>query len=69
MDNQDTIGKRMAEGVSGLFAMALVMSCVAAWFTHLYICFTAAKWGFLIAGAIFFPIAIVHGAGHWFGAW
>jgi hypothetical protein len=41
----------------------------AAWFTHLYVCFTTAKWGFLIAGAIFFPVAIVHGFGVWLGIW
>ena len=28
-----------------------------------------AAWGFLIAGAIFFPVAIVHGVGIWFGFW
>ena len=38
-----------------------------AWFNHLYICFTDDRWGFLIAGAIMFPIAIVHGVGNWFG--
>lgn len=41
----------------------------AAWLTHLYACFTTDRWGFLIAGAIFFPIAIVHGFGIWFGFW
>lgn len=40
-----------------------------AWFQHLYTCFSAGKWGFLIAGAIFFPIAIVHGWGIWLGIW
>jgi len=45
------------------------MACVGAWITHLYVCFTAAKWGFLIAGAIFFPVAIVHGFGVWFHVW
>ncbi len=26
-------------------------------------------WGFLIAGAIFFPVAVVHGWGIWLGIW
>jgi hypothetical protein len=43
--------------------------CIAAWFTHLFVCFTSAKWGFLIAGALFFPVAIVHGVGIWIGIW
>jgi hypothetical protein len=42
---------------------------VIAWFTHLYVCFTEEAWGFLIAGAIFFPIAIIHGMGNWIGIW
>jgi len=39
----------------------------AAWFTHVIVCLKAGAWGFLIAGALFFPIAIIHGAGIWFG--
>lgn len=42
---------------------------VAAWLTHLVVCFKAASWGFLIAGAICFPVAWVHGTGIWFGWW
>jgi hypothetical protein len=45
------------------------LACLAAWITHVYVCFSAAKWGFLIAGAIFFPIAIVHGFGIWINVW
>lgn len=50
----------------GLFAIVVAVS---AWFTHLYVCFTDDRWGFLIAGAIMFPIAIIHGIGVWFGFW
>ena len=50
-------------------AWLIGISCIAAWFTHLFVCFTTAKWGFLIAGAIFFPVAIIHGFGIWFGIW
>lgn len=39
------------------------------WLTHLYVCFTEEAWGFLIAGAIFFPIGIVHGMGSLVGIW
>ena len=41
----------------------------AAWITHVFTCLSDDRWGFLIAGAIMFPIAIVHGVGIWFGAW
>ncbi len=50
-------------------SLLIVIACVAAWFTHLYICFTAENWGFLIAGALFFPVAIIHGIGIWLGIW
>jgi hypothetical protein len=41
----------------------------AAWLTHVVVCLKTGSWGFLIAGAIFFPIGIVHGIGIWLGAW
>ena len=55
--------------MQGVISLWIVAWIVAAWFTHLIVCFTEAAWGFLIAGAIFFPIAVVHGTGAWFGAW
>ncbi len=39
----------------------------AAWITHVVVCLKTASWGFLIAGAIMFPIAWIHGTGIWFG--
>jgi hypothetical protein len=42
---------------------------IAGWLTHLAVCFNEDKWGFLIAGAIFFPVGIIHGIGRWFGLW
>jgi len=51
------------------FVWLIGLASLAAWFTHLYVCFTTAKWGFLVAGAIFFPVAIVHGVGIWFNFW
>lgn len=65
-----SIAVQRGEGSLGLLiGLSVGLACLAAWFTHLYVCFTAAKWGFLIAGAIFFPVAIVHGFGVWFGIW
>ena len=52
-----------------LFMALLIGGSTAAWFTHLFVCFSDDRWGFLIAGAIMFPIAIVHGVGIWFGVW
>lgn len=38
---------------------------VLSWLTHIFWCFSHAAWGFLIAGAIFFPIGILHGLYLW----
>ena len=59
----------MDNALGGLLAGAAILVSTAAWFTHLYVCFSDDRWGFLIAGAIMFPIAIVHGVGIWFGFW
>jgi hypothetical protein len=40
--------------------------CIAAWFTHIFTCFAEGMWGFLLAGAFFFPIGILHGFYIWF---
>lgn len=52
-----------------LVGLAVALVPVAAWFTHVITCLNEGAWGFLIAGALFFPIAIVHGIGIWFGVW
>lgn len=52
----------------GIFIL-LGVAAIAAWLTHIFECLGNGEWGFLIAGALFFPIAIIHGIGIWFGAW
>jgi hypothetical protein len=47
--------------------IALWLVAVAAWLTHIVVCIKTAAWGLLIAGAILFPIGIVHGIGVWLG--
>ena len=44
----------------------IVAWIIVAWFTHVIYCFVTGAWGFLIAGAILFPIAWVHGTWLWF---
>lgn len=59
------------KGESGIefLGIALLVASIAAWFTHVVVCIKAGSWGFLIAGAIFAPIGVIHGAGCWFGVW
>lgn len=55
--------------MQALVAVIMFLGVIAAWLTHIIICLKTAAWGFLIAGALFFPIGIIHGIGAWFGAW
>jgi hypothetical protein len=47
----------------------VAITAFAAWLTHVIVCIKSASYVFLLAGAIFAPIGIVHGVGVWFGAW
>lgn len=49
--------------------LALLAASIGGWITHVVVCLKAGSWGFLIAGAIFAPIGVIHGIGCWFGAW
>lgn len=53
--------------VSVLIWFALIIMAASAWVTHIVTCLRDEHWGFLIAGAIMFPIAIIHGLGIWLG--
>jgi hypothetical protein len=45
---------------------AIFFLCFAAWLTHIFTCFGQGLWLFLLAGAIFVPIGILHGFYLWF---
>lgn len=45
---------------------AAVIATIASWFTHIIYCFNEEMYGFLIAGALFFPVAMFHGIWLWF---
>ena len=51
------------------WAVVVLLWVVASWLTHVITCLATASWGFLVAGAIFFPVAVVHGTGIWLGVW
>lgn len=59
----------MNDSFAGLLGIVIGLGSIAAWLTHIITCLADDKWGFLIAGAIMFPIGIIHGIGIWFGAW
>jgi hypothetical protein len=49
-----------------LFGTILLIIMITAWFNHIFTCFREDMWGFLIAGAMFFPVGILHGMWLWF---
>ena len=71
MSTRRITGMRLVEKLKagGIVLMMLGVACVAAWLTHIFNCLQNGEWGFLIAGALFFPIAIIHGFGLWLGVW
>lgn len=50
-----------------LLTLGAVAWVIGAWITHIFVCLKTASWGFLVAGALLFPIAWIHGTGIWFG--
>ena len=52
-----------------ILVSTIVLGSFAAWLTHIFVCIRTGAWAFLIAGAVFFPVAVIHGIGLWFGAW
>jgi hypothetical protein len=53
--------------MANFFGVAFVIWIVASWLTHIVVCLKTASWGFLVAGALLFPIAWIHGTGIWLG--
>ena len=52
--------------MESLLGISIVIVSFAAWLNHILTCFGEGLWGFLVAGAIFFPIGIFHGVYLWF---
>lgn len=60
-------GFTLTELLFAILGLTLAVVGPLAWVTHVIHCIQNEEWFFLIAGAIAFPIAIVHGVGLWFG--
>ena len=52
---------------AGIAYLLFVVLLIAGWLTHIIVTIQTAKWILLLAGAILFPIGIIHGWGLWFG--
>jgi len=60
-------GETFAEGFGAILILAFWAACLGGWITHIIFCLSHNRWGFLIAGALAFPIAIIHGWLIWLG--
>lgn len=66
----NSIKNSKGESAVGIVLLLLLMIWgLASWVTHVVVCIKTASWGFLIAGALAAPVAMIHGTGIWFGAW
>jgi hypothetical protein len=54
--------------MQGFLVFNFFVVLFSAWFTHVVVCIKAGSWGFLIAGAIFAPVGVIHGVMIWMGA-
>ena len=64
------VEKIKAGGIAVItLAIVIVGGGFAAWLTHIVNCFQDGEWGFLLVGALFFPLAVIHGIGIWLGLW
>ena len=59
----------MSDITAGILGFSLILTLVAGWVTHVIICIQASTWILLLTGAIVAPVGVIHGIGHWFGAW
>ena len=58
-----------ASGIVACFAAGALLAWIAALVTHIVISIQASAWLLLVIGAVFQPVGVIHGIGHWFGAW
>lgn len=47
----------------------VLIATFGGWLTHVVRCIATEEYVFLLAGAIFAPIGVIHGWGIWLGIW
>lgn len=60
-------GFALAEFSGSILGVGLLIFSLGGWITHVVFCLSHGRWGFLVAGALVFPIAIIHGWMIWLG--
>lgn len=69
--NYDTDDYRALAVAGGCLLPTIVMAgvSIAAYITHVVISIKLHLWALLAIGCIVAPVGVIHGIGHWFGAW
>jgi hypothetical protein len=57
----------MKDLIYGILALAFIIAVPASWITHVIVCIDTERWGFLVAGSLMFPVAMIHGVMIWLG--
>jgi len=52
--------KNFTETIVIIVLIILGLTIPIAWVSHIVFCLSTGAWGFLVAGAIFFPIGVIH---------
>ena len=57
----------MSDNATAISSLIFGLLVIAGWLTHIIVTIQASQWLLLLAGAILFPIGIIHGWGLWVG--
>lgn len=59
--------KNLLAGAGITAVLALILTTIAAWITHVIVCIKASAWILLAFGCIVAPVGVIHGIGVWLG--
>lgn len=61
------MSENLLAGAGITAVLALVLTTIAAWITHVIVCIKASAWILLAFGCIVAPVGVIHGIGIWLG--
>lgn len=61
------MSENLLAGAGITAVLALVLTTIATWITHVIVCIKASAWILLAFGCIVAPIGVIHGIGVWLG--
>ena len=61
------MSENLLAGAGITTVLALILTTIAAWITHVIVCIKASAWILLAFGCIAAPVGVIHGIGVWLG--